>query len=131
MPISYHIDRQFGVARTTARGVLTEEELLAHKRRLLDDPFFGSGMVELSDVRGIDRLDVTPHGIRQFVAQDAKDQRRLQDYKLAIVASEDVVYGMARMYQALTGDYVPHVAVFRDPAEAATWLGQGRRARMM
>lgn len=122
MPITYRIDRQRGIVWTHATGVLTDAELLAHKRRLINDPDFRPGMRELSDVREIERLEVTPKGISRFVAQDKTDETQLGDHRLAIVASENVVYGMARMYQSLTDGSPRNVMVFRNPTEAKTWL---------
>ena len=122
MPISYRIDLQQRIVYTTANGVLTDGELLAHKHRLVRDPDFEAGMVELSDVRGVDRLAVTPEGVRRFVEQDRVDAGRLGNYKLAIVASHDVAFGMARMYATLTEKEASTVAVFRDMEEAKAWL---------
>jgi hypothetical protein len=124
MPISYWIDSNVGIVFTTATGVLTDEELLAHKRKLTADPGFKRGMVEVSDVREVTQLDVTPEGVRSFVHQDQLDAERLRDYKLAIVVSRDVVFGMARMYQTLTEENVPNVGVFRNLEEAKVWLGR-------
>lgn len=124
MPIDYRIDSARGIVFTTATGILTNEELLAHKQRLLTDPAFHGHLVELSDVRSVERLDVTPEGIGQFVQQDARDTRKLERYKLAIVATEAVVFGMARMYQTRTSKHLPNVGIFRSMDEAATWLGR-------
>ena len=123
MPIEYRIDPQARVVYTTASGTLDDAQLLEHKKKLTSDPGFHPGMVELSDVRGIEKLDVTTDGIRHFALKDQRDKGKLRDYKLAIVASEDVVYGMARMYQANTAMNVPNVRVFRDISEAKDWLG--------
>ena len=123
MPIRYDIDHQNRLVLTVASGVLTDSELLEHKRKLSRDQEFEAGMAELSDVRGVDQLDVTPEGVRTFVAQDAKDAARFRDYKLAIVASEDLVFGMARMYQTLTANNNSNVAVLRSIAQARAWLG--------
>lgn len=123
MPISYSIDASRGVVLTTASGALTDPELLEHKRTLTRDQQFRPGMVELSDVRGVERLDVTAEGVRQFVAQDAQDSDRLSGYRLAIVASQDLVFGMARMYEILTEKNALRVRIFRDMDEARVWLG--------
>ena len=124
MPITYEIDVQAGLIVTIATGVLTNQELLEHKRRLSRDPNIRAGMVELSDVRGIDRLEVTAEGVWQFVAHDGADGARFADYRLAIVASEAVVYGMARMYQMMT-ERSATVAVFKTMSDARAWLGAG------
>ena len=63
--------------------------------------------------------------MRQIAGLDAAAGPALGSYRLAIVAPRDDVYGMARMYQALTEQAFPHVGVFRDLATAAAWLGVG------
>ena len=123
MAITYAIDSALGVVFTKATGVLTDDDLVGHKQNLLRDPGFKPGMVELSDVRGVERLEVTPEGIRGFVTQDKADADRLRGFKLAIVASQDVVFGMARMYQMLTAENPLNVNVFRDMEKARVWLG--------
>lgn len=124
MPITYSIDNKRGVVLTTASGVLTDDELLNHKRQVTSDPNFKPGLVELSDIREITELTVTTEGIRGFVRQDAADAERLEDFKLAIVASEDVVFGMGRMYQTMTGGNFSNVRIFRHMDEAKEWLGR-------
>jgi hypothetical protein len=124
MAIDYRIDSTRGIIFTTATGTLTNQELLAHKQRLQRDPLFHAGMPQLSDVRGVERLDVTPDGIGQFVQHDATNAGALEPSRLAIVAKEDVVFGMARMYQARTSRYRPNVGVFRTIEEATNWLGR-------
>lgn len=34
-----------------------------------------------------------------------------------------VIYGLARMYQILSEEHDPQIAVFRDIGEARAWLG--------
>ena len=123
MPISFEIDPRLGLVRTTATGVLTDEELLQHKRDLQGDPRFDASMKELSDIRGVERLDVTAEGVRRAVAMDQGQADALGDYKLALVVSADVVFGMARMYQMMTEENIEGVGVFRDIEEALEWLG--------
>ena len=122
MPISYRIDSQQCVIWTTITGVLTDEDIISHKKALVQDPAFKPGMKELSDVRGVERLQVTDAGIRRFVAQDACDSSCLQGHRLAIVVSSDFVFGTARMYEALTQANPIDVMVFRDIDKTKAWL---------
>ncbi len=123
MSISYRIESDLGVVFTTATGVLTDDELLAHKLTLSRDPSFRPGMVELSDVRGVGRLEVTPEGVRRMVAVDAVGSDRPSNHKLAIVVAQDVVFGMARMYEMLSDPAGTSVRIFRGMDEAKDWLG--------
>ncbi len=122
MPISYRIDEEKGLVLTTATGALTDSDILQLKASLLADPRWKPGMRELSDVRAIDRLEVTTDGVTQMMLQDTGAAAALASYRLAIVVSHQVVYGMARMYQMLTEHNVPNVRVFRDIEEAKRWL---------
>jgi hypothetical protein len=122
MPISYRIDEPRGLILTTASGVLTDSDILQLKASLLADPRWKPGMRELSDVRMIDRLEVTAAGVAQMMLRDAADAAALASYRLAIVVAHDLAYGMARMYQMLTEQSVPNVRVFRDMEEAKSWL---------
>jgi hypothetical protein len=120
MPISYHIDPTRQIVRTTATGTLTDDDIMDMKRRLAADAAFRPGMRELSDVRAVTELQVTPFGVRRMLALDAEQAAR---HQLAIVACQDEVFGMARMYELLSTDEPSPIGVFRTYDEAATWLG--------
>ena len=123
MPISYRIDPERNLVLTTATGILADNDVMDLKRRLVADPAFRPDMRQLSDVRGVTELRVTAGGVRGMVALDAGNASRLEGHRLAIVAGEDVVYGMARMYQSMTEQNLPGVGVFRDYDAAVAWLG--------
>ena len=126
MPVTYRIDVEAGLVRTFAHGVVTEAEVLEYQDKLAADPAFEASMGQLTDARGIERLDVTTNGIRQFVAHDARHAERFAGHRMAIVASEDVVFGMARMYQTMSD---VNVGVFRSIEEALVFLGQADAER--
>ncbi len=123
MPIGYSIDKNLGVVLTTATGRLTDEDILEDKRQLTSDPDFSPGLVELSDIRAVTELAVTPEGIAKMVMQDAEDADKLGAHKLAIVVSKEVAFGLARMYESMTEQNMPNVQIFREMSEAREWLG--------
>lgn len=122
MPISYSIDENQGVVFTNASDVLTEDDLLEHKRKLISDPKFRPGFVELSDVRHIADLAISPSGIEKFVAKDDADAERLKGYKLAIVVSGALEFGMGVMYEMMSSQQRRDVRIFRDMRLAREWL---------
>jgi hypothetical protein len=119
MPITYRVDLAASVVLTTATGALTDQDVLRHKQALLDDPAVRPDMAELSDVRGVSALEVTPEGIRMFTAFDRSAGE--DSGRLAIVASKDFAFGTARMYQMRGPE--DRVGVFRCIDEARAWLG--------
>ena len=122
MPIKYSIDKDLGVVFTTASEVLTENELLEHKRQLISDPNFKPGFVELSDVRHISDLAISPSGLEAFVKQDESDTELLKDFKLAIVVSGALEFGMGAMYEMMSRENGTNVRIFRDLGLAKEWL---------
>jgi hypothetical protein len=122
MAISYEIDTARNLVLTRAAGVLTDADLLEHKRQLIADPAFRPGMREFSDVRAVERLDVTPAGVQDMVALDKEHSAHLGDYRMAIVVSADAVFGTARMYQMMTEQHIESVRIFREPKQAWEWL---------
>jgi hypothetical protein len=122
MPISYQLDLTRNLILTAASGVLTDDDVLTLKRQLATDPAVRAGMSELSDVRGVTDLQVTTQGVRRMVWHDARLEPNAPAPRIAIVATQDVIFGMARMYQQLASDARPEVGIFRDYNEALQWL---------
>jgi hypothetical protein len=123
MPINYSIDTDKGVVYTTASDVLTEDELFEHKRKLVSDPEFKPGFVELSDVRFITELRVSADDIQRFVMQDRSEAEQLQDFKLAIIVSGSTEFGLGIMYETMSSESSANVRIFRDMGQAREWLG--------
>jgi hypothetical protein len=122
MPLTYEIFPTEKVVLATAWGTLTDEHVLDHKRRLAADPLFSKDFVELSDVREVTDLQVTPEGIRSFVDFDRTVEHE-EGHRRAVVASEAFTFGMARMYQLSSGSNDASLGVFRTMEEARRWLG--------
>ena len=123
MPISYRIDGSRCLILTTVSESLTVDELLAHKAALLADPQFRPGLKELSDVRGVKSLTLGVADVRRLAGFDSEHKAELGAYKLALVARDDFVFGMARMYQQSTDENISNVGVFRSVEQATEWLG--------
>ena len=124
MPISYRISAPENLVSTKAEGTLTDADIIDHKERLSEDQDFVPGMLELSDVRDVTTLEVTPEGIQRFTAFDKDNSESARGHRLAIVASEDFIFGMARMYQIQAPEgHETGVSVFRTIEEARSWLG--------
>ena len=123
MPMTYTIDAAQHLVRAVGTGVLTDDDVMAHRQAMSRDPRFTPQMRELSDIRQVTAFQVTPAGVRIMVASDVKMTATGGMHKLAIVADENVAYGMSRMYQTLGEPNIRDVGVFRSYEEAAAWLG--------
>jgi hypothetical protein len=121
MPIRYSTDPVNQRLITRADGTVTFQDITAHldleqRNRDLDRP-------ELIDARGA-TTDLTAAQVRQL-AQRAADMLRLVELgPTAIVTTDDVLYGMARMYSVLAEGVGATAEVFRDMESATKWLNR-------
>ena len=122
MPITYEIDDRNGWVKMVGSGVITDEEVLTYRQALLADPRFRPSMKLLSDMRGIERVQVTAGGIRRLVHEESSHAHELAARRLAIVTDSPVAYGMARMYQMLAENAGGAIQVFRRIEDATAWL---------
>src|SRR5215472_5091609 len=111
MPIHYVIDHVHGRLVTRADGVVTFHDINAHldveqRNGDLQRP-------ELVDASGA-TTDLTAEQVRRLVQRAADMLRDVQLGAMAIVANDDVVYGMARMYSILAESVGANAEAFRD-----------------
>lgn len=119
MPAGYTIDLERSLVRSRGWGVLTDRELLAHARALTVDPHFAPNFRQLADLREVTDVQITSATIKEMV--------RLNPFwagaRRALVVTNDVVYGMARMYQILRDESPDELEIFRKMDGALQWLG--------
>lgn len=122
MPIDYTIDSDRNLIASRAWGTLTDGDLAGHVARQLADPRFVPGINALIDFADVIATQLSPAGIAA-VAEAMRGQANVSpDARIAIVAPDPLAFGMSRMYQSLTDDYLPNLRVFRSRAEAEGWV---------
>lgn len=127
MPATYTIDERSEVVRVEWFGTFTDQDMLDGLARLYNDPARRPGMSSLVDCRGIERMMVTPSGIRAAVMVEATMIDRHQPpWAVAVIAPQDEVFWMARTYEVLRAGSKQSVRVFRQPSEAERWLETAR-----
>lgn len=118
MPVRYRIDKLLKVVFSTAAGPLSEDDALAHERRLRADPAFDAGYWQLYDLRDADLSRISP----QCIGILAQTTLFKSGTRRALVVGNDLAYGLARMFAALREGSGEHIRVFRDMGAALTWL---------
>jgi len=121
MPVSYSIDLRDGVIRTRCVGNVTFDEVVDHFRALEQDPNCPDrldvllDLTETTSIPSSDQLQAVSRvigGIQDTVRFDG----------CAIVASTDVLFGMARVFEVLARNCFRGTCVFRAVDEAEAWL---------
>jgi hypothetical protein len=118
MPASYRIDLHAGVVFSVYEGLVTNEEVLDHQKRMSSDPDFRPTMNHVLDARGVTRAAFTAFGIRLLATPSifAPGSRR------ALIADADD-YAYVRMFQALRSQSGEDIKVFSTVEDAHRWVG--------
>jgi hypothetical protein len=119
MPAYFKIDKERRLVMSVAAGVLTMDETLAHQEKLLKDPDFDPSFSQLWDLTQITKWEIT-----------AADMRRLAQRTIfschsrrACVATSDVAFGYARMFELLRENHgETGIEIFRNLDDALDWV---------
>ena len=119
MPTSYAIDPKLGLITSRLWGAVTEDEVHDHNARLRSDPDFVSNYRQLVDMTGVTEIRVGTG----MINSTSLDQFFAPGTRRAFVASNDAVFGMARMFALRAEGLGQVIEVFRDMNRAKEWLG--------
>ena len=107
-------------------GVATGEEILDAKQAALARRYDGPLRFLLFDLSGAERLDVPTIDVRRVARVDREYAETHPPFAIAVVAPDDLEYGLSRMWQAFVDDTPIDSLVVRTRAEALGWLaGRG------
>jgi len=121
-PISFEIDFSQRLKRAVFNGVITEEVLFHSYEKLLSEPDYDPTLNDLVDMRAVERLEASSKSVRRLVELFSQPEL-MSTNKLAIVAPESYIFGIARMYEIMSSETTEQIQVFRDMKDAENWLG--------
>lgn len=126
MSFEYHID--FGRRIVFARGVgqIRPEDVFGYQQNVWTRAEV-KGFNEMVDMSGATRIeDPTPANMQKLAEASVLNDPEQGYTKFAIVAPQDITYGLGRMYEVYRGmaqNSKKHVHVFRTADEACVFLG--------
>ena len=123
MPIRCSFEAPSAPILGRAEGELTPECLTDYARRVARiDP----RAPELLDLRGSDVSAMRGRHMHRLALLVDTLYERPNPNPMAIVADDEVAFGLARVYQALRFGR-REIGVFRSMTEARTWIAESRR----
>jgi len=123
MPVTYRYDELTNRRLTRCEGAVTYAEVMQHFRQLTRDPRLRPHCDVLLDFSFIIGA---PSGEQMCeVATTLEDMHELVPLgRCAVIASEDVGYGLGRMFQGFAWPLFTGIRVFRKHADAINWLNE-------
>ena len=122
-PITYRIYGDSGVFLSTWSGPLTDADLFRCYEGLSEMPDWRPGLHELADLRTADVAAVSAEGLRGLsrMVEGHFDGLGVE-FKTAVIAPDDLPFGLARLYEMVSDQSPETVQVFRSPSPALKWL---------
>lgn len=120
MPTTLTIDREARMVYSNYYGDIVTEELVRHIAAIRAHPEFNPEFRELIDATQVTSFSVSTEEVRDLAigpSPFAPSSNRV------FVASDDLIFGLARMFQTFGGEIRPHFAVVRTLQEAYRRLG--------
>jgi hypothetical protein len=119
LPATYEIDPQRRLVTSRLWGGVTDDEVYAHNEKLRTDPRFDPTYRQLTDLTGVTEIAVST----SMINETSLDQFFEPGTRRAIIATDDGVFGMARMYALRAEGLGQRIEVFREEQPAREWLG--------
>jgi hypothetical protein len=121
MPVSYRIDKGLKTIHTKCNGNVTFGEVLDHFHVLEQDPDCPERLDVLLDLTECSAIPESDQ-LRTVGATIGRIREKVRFDACAIVASSDIMFGMARMFQVFAEDRFRLTRVFRNLDEGRKWL---------
>ena len=126
MPIIHRVDHENRIVLARAYGVLTDEDVFTFQHTVWGSPDV-AGYNELGEMTYVTDIAIPSiHRVRDLAMTAAEMDPTDAEAKFAIVAPEDLGFGLGRMFQAyreMEKASKKVVGVFRTLEEAFAWLG--------
>lgn len=127
MPIEYRLNAAARRFECTHVGAVPDEQFMATYQRMYADPAFDGSFDILVDLT---QAESSPRGVGalKMIADLGRERHGGGERvpRIAIVASADLSFGLARMYEGLAVEVPANVRVFRELARAVAWLDEPR-----
>jgi len=108
----------------TGQGIVTEEELVDALKQLLtqDKDKFRKYRYSLTDYTAVKKIEISTEKVRQIAEFCVRSSIANSKAIVAVVANQDLIYGMARMWEIMSDKAKWETMVFKNREEAEAWI---------
>jgi hypothetical protein len=124
MPMQVHYDPRTGILFGVCTGRITLAEYEVALRGIVTSSEHPPDADVLWDLRDVDYSAVDTDYVNDLIAIRGKYPQRGKA-KIAVVAREDVGFGLSRMFSMFSDTLPQAVGIFRDRDAAERWLAGG------
>jgi hypothetical protein len=122
MPTKLRIDPDARIVYSTLSGDIETEDLVRQVAAIRAHPQFDPEFNELIDASAVTSFNVSSEDVRRLADQDSSFSPSADR---VFVATQDLLFGLARMFQTFSAEKRPRFVVVRSLSEAYCQLGLG------
>ena len=122
MPIDIAYTDDGGVL-LVGRGVVTGGQIKEANNKIYETPQGIANMwYQIADFSEVTKLFATSTEVEELAMQDKKASEINPNMVIALVGKDDLIFGLSRMWEALTADAPFETMVFRKLEDARQWI---------
>ena len=122
MIVNTTVYKKASVIIHTVTGEMTFEEIRSSYESVRSHPDFQENMNSIWDIRNADASEFDSQDvikIARYFDTQTKDRAK---YKVAVIVSRDLEYGLLRKYQVAAADLPAKIGIFINLEEAKNWI---------
>lgn len=122
MIVNTTVDKKASILIHTVTGEITFEEIKSLYKTVIAHPDFQEGMHVIWDIRDADASEFDSQDIVRLARYFETQIKDRTDFKVAVIVSRDLEYGLSRMYQVAAADLPAKIEIFINLEDAKTWI---------
>jgi len=122
MIINTVVDKKAAVMIHTVTDEITFEEVKSSYEAILSHPDFQEDMNSIWDIRNADASKFDRQGVIRLARYFEAQLKNRAEYKVAVIVSRDLEYGLSRTYQVAAADLPAKIGIFNNLEEAKKWV---------
>jgi len=103
-------------------GLVTADEFTRANEEIYSEESLDRLQYQLIDFTTTEHLEVSLEEIRDFAAVDMTAASQSQSHIIAVAGSDDLTFGISRMWQTFASDSNIRSGVFRSVPDAERWI---------
>ena len=122
MIVNTVVDKTTSVMIHTVTGEITFEEAKSSYEKVLTHPDFHEHIYTIWDIRDADASKFESQDVIRLARFFETQIKNRAKYKVAVIVSRDLEYGLSRMYQVAAADLPAKIGIFINLEDAIKWV---------
>lgn len=122
MMVNTFVDKKSSVIIHTVTGEITFQKIKSSYEAVLSHPDFQKDMCVIWDIRDADASKFDSQDVIRLARYFETQLKHRAKFKVAVIVSRDLEYGLSRMYQVAAADLPAKIGIFINLENAKKWV---------